>query len=98
MSEETIFEAALEKATPAERAAYLDAACAGDLALRQRLDALLGAPDQAGNFLERPAIEQAAGPPPRLAPGAIRPSLPRGSLIETLSDLPGGNADGTAVE
>src|SRR5437870_1827915 len=37
MSEETIFANALEKTGPDERAAYLDAACAGDPALRQRV-------------------------------------------------------------
>src|ERR1043165_5227486 len=38
---------------PAEkRAAYLDEACAGDGALRQRVEAFLLAHDQAGAFLE----------------------------------------------
>ena len=32
---EAVFAAALEKADTAERLAYLDEACAGDLALRQ---------------------------------------------------------------
>jgi hypothetical protein len=39
MSEETIFAAALEKANPAERAAQLEGACAGDVALRQAIAA-----------------------------------------------------------
>src|ERR1019366_7649719 len=38
-----------------ERAAYLDEACAGDAALRQRIEELLQASDEAGNFLENPA-------------------------------------------
>jgi hypothetical protein len=41
MSEETLFALALEKADPAERAAFLDEACASDPALRARLGALL---------------------------------------------------------
>ena len=35
MTDETIFAAALEKPTPAERSAFLDEACAGDAALRR---------------------------------------------------------------
>ena len=37
---------------PAERAAFLDGACAGDLGLRQRLEALLAAPDLSDPQLE----------------------------------------------
>ena len=39
-----IFMAALERTTPADRAAYLDEACAGNMALRRRVEALLQAP------------------------------------------------------
>src|ERR1017187_4122514 len=49
-----------------ERAAYLDQACAGDAALRQRIEELLQASDEAGNFLENPA----AAPPS----GTVRPA------------------------
>jgi serine/threonine protein kinase len=45
-----IFLAALEKSTTAERDAYLDAMCAGDPALRRRLDALLKAHAESGEF------------------------------------------------
>jgi hypothetical protein len=48
----TIFAEALERTDPAARAAYLDAACEGDSALRQRVEALLAAHDGAGRFLE----------------------------------------------
>src|SRR5262245_1852483 len=54
---EVIFFAALEKATAAERAAYLDEACAGKEALRRRVEALLAAHPQVGQFLERPVVE-----------------------------------------
>jgi serine/threonine protein kinase len=54
---EDIFFAALEKASPAERAAYLDGACAGNDALRRRVEALLAAHPQVGRFLERPVAE-----------------------------------------
>jgi hypothetical protein len=40
---ETIFFAALEKKTAAERAAYLDEGCGGDAALRLRVEQLLEA-------------------------------------------------------
>src|SRR5262249_38734543 len=39
----------------AERSAYLDRACAGETALRQRVDVLLAAFAQAGSFLQPPA-------------------------------------------
>src|SRR5262245_19768365 len=54
---EAIFFAALEKASPAERAAYLNEACAGNDALRRRVEALLAAHPQVGRFLERPVAE-----------------------------------------
>ncbi|HEY7310532.1 MAG TPA: serine/threonine-protein kinase [Gemmataceae bacterium] len=60
MTEETIFTAALEKQSPTERSAFLDEACGGDAALRQRLDALIEAHEQAADFLEKPAAEQIA--------------------------------------
>jgi hypothetical protein len=53
-SEETIFVAALEKDAPAERAAYLEAACGGDDGLRRRVEALLRAHEQSGDLLDPP--------------------------------------------
>jgi WD40 repeat protein/serine/threonine protein kinase len=47
MSERDIFAAAMRKTEPAERAAFLEQACAGDAALRQRVEMLLLAHDQA---------------------------------------------------
>ena len=51
MDEESIFIAALEWKSQADRSAYLDKACAGDAQLRSNVEALLAAHDQAGNFL-----------------------------------------------
>jgi serine/threonine protein kinase len=48
-----IFQAALER-DPGERAAFLDAACAGDEALRAAVDDLLAADATAGDFLQTP--------------------------------------------
>src|SRR5262245_18486667 len=55
-----LFLAALQR-PPAERAAYLEAACGGDAALRQRVEALLQAHDEPGAFLSE------AQPPPAAA-------------------------------
>jgi WD40 repeat protein/serine/threonine protein kinase len=55
MLEQSIFIEALEKEDPAERAAFLDQACAGDSALRQRIERLLERHRQANSVLETPA-------------------------------------------
>jgi WD40 repeat protein len=59
MNEETLFHLAREK-PPGERAAFLDQACAGDAALRRRLEVLLLAHDDPESLLDRPALERAA--------------------------------------
>ncbi len=60
MSEEQVFAAALEKHNLAEQSAFLDAVCAADPAMRQRIETMLRAHEKVGNFLERPAVEQIA--------------------------------------
>jgi hypothetical protein len=47
----SLFCGALERSSPGERAAYLDAACGPDAGLRARVEALLRAHEQAGGFL-----------------------------------------------
>ena len=54
---EEIYNAALKKDSEAERNAYLDKACGDNQALRSRVEALLKANEQAGSFLEVPAID-----------------------------------------
>jgi WD40 repeat protein/tRNA A-37 threonylcarbamoyl transferase component Bud32 len=78
MTEETLFAAALEKRTPAERAAFLDEACAGDGALRQQVESLLNAHAADDQFLAVPAPAQvaAAGRPAKEATVALDASLP----------------------
>src|SRR5262249_40012475 len=71
MTEQTIFLAALDIADPAERAAYLGKACAGDAALRQQVEALLVAHERPGAFLDVPACEQVAACPPPPDPGTV---------------------------
>jgi eukaryotic-like serine/threonine-protein kinase len=51
MVERSIFIAALEKDDAAERAAYLEQACAGDVILRQRIERLLNVHERADRFL-----------------------------------------------
>ena len=46
---DVFYDAALR--APAERAAFLDAACAGDDALRREIDSLLASYQEAGPFL-----------------------------------------------
>ena len=55
---ETIFLAALEEASPAARAEYLDRACGEDGELRLRLERLLEAHPRAADFLARPAFDR----------------------------------------
>jgi hypothetical protein len=60
MTEREIFLGALDRKGARARAAYLDAACAGRPALRQRVEALLRSHREAGDFLGVPALEQLA--------------------------------------
>jgi WD40 repeat protein/serine/threonine protein kinase len=68
MTVEEILQGAVEKTTPAERAAYLDAACGQDQDLRARIVGLLQAHEGAGSFLEEPlfkplpTVDEPAGP------------------------------------
>ena len=50
----TIFNNALERPDPAARASYLNDACGADAALRQRVEKLLQAHDEAGGFFSQP--------------------------------------------
>ncbi len=54
-----VFQAALERDAD-QRAAFLDEACAGDPALRRKVEALLASDQQAQTFIEAPAFEIAA--------------------------------------
>src|SRR6266851_7036974 len=74
-----IFLATVEKTSAAERAAFLDEACGGDAAMRQRVEALLKAHDEQGSFLDKPAVEIA--PPEGLA---ITEDEPKTELLGTV--------------
>jgi serine/threonine protein kinase len=60
MNERTVFTTALEKENTAQRKEYLDEVCAGDPALRDRVDALLRSHEREGPFLDEPAAQQLA--------------------------------------
>jgi WD40 repeat protein len=60
MTERDVFLTALDK-EEAARAAYLDEVCAGKPALRRRIEQLLRSHQEAGTFLDVPAVEQLAG-------------------------------------
>jgi WD40 repeat protein/serine/threonine protein kinase len=55
--EEAIFKAAIKLKTPAEREAYLKGACGNNAELLSRLEVLLKAHDEAGDFLEVPPFD-----------------------------------------
>jgi eukaryotic-like serine/threonine-protein kinase len=74
VQEQSIFTEALEKADPNERAAFLDQVCAGDRALRERIERLLQRHEQAGSFLNRAAAggpEATADTPLSERPGSL---------------------------
>jgi serine/threonine-protein kinase len=86
MQEESIFIEALEKENDAERAAFLDRACAGDESLRQRIerlrheqtDSLLGAPAAGvGATVDQPAAER---PGVRIGPYKLVPPIGEGGM------------------
>jgi eukaryotic-like serine/threonine-protein kinase len=58
---EEVFLAAVEQPDPALRATYLDAACSGDEDLRRRVETLLAAQPQVGQFLESPVNLEPTG-------------------------------------
>src|SRR5205814_4602968 len=55
VNESQVFTDALKRATPAERAAYLNEVCVGDPRLRADVESLLQAHDSDPCFLEQPA-------------------------------------------
>ena len=82
---EAIFFAALQMA-PNQRAAYLDRACGGDHALRQKVERMLAAQPEVHTFLEKPAagIDGSAGLPPIAeGPGT---TIGRYKLLEEIAE------------
>ena len=73
------FVEALDLASDARRAAYLDRACGGSPGVRARVEALLAAISQAGSFLETPALAREAGREHRA--GGDSPTLAASSRV-----------------
>src|SRR5205085_6079003 len=71
---ERVYFAALAR-DPAQRAAWLDAACENDAALRREVESLLAANERGSNFLAEPALEVVAR---KLA---LEPSLARAGQV-----------------
>jgi serine/threonine protein kinase/tetratricopeptide (TPR) repeat protein len=87
-----LFDRALDIASPTEREAYLDRACADTPDLREKVKALLRAHEEAGSFLEKPAVPlSATGPyqPQDEAGGLSAPAEP-----ETTDEQPGSSIEG----
>src|SRR5262249_44680228 len=70
---ESILAATVDLATAADRARYLDEACAGTTTLRARIDALLRAHDRAGHMLDKSAatLDRTAAYVPPVPVGTI---------------------------
>lgn len=66
---------------PQARAAYLTAACAGDDELRREVESLLNAHEDAGTFLQSPAVIVAAQEIKRSGEAAPAPTSPLGNQI-----------------
>ena len=84
MNVDTIFAHALQIKDDPARGRYLDEACAGDLAFRQRVESLLAAHEEAASFLENPAkaILEETLAPEESPPGTPRPPSMYRPIIE----------------
>src|SRR4030042_1836093 len=65
----TIFSEAIDKETPEERSAYLDQICGNNAELREKIENLLKAHNEAGDFLEAPILGGDVSPDLPLAEG-----------------------------
>jgi len=84
--ERAIFKAALKKKHLTERAAYIKKACGSDSELLARVEALLKAHDEAGDFLEAPVLDPVAtleDSPLTEGPGTI---IGRYKLLEKIGE------------
>ena len=88
--EQAVFAEALQRDTPEARAAYLDTACGTDTALRRRIEALLRAAENAGDFLEQPpsGLSADADPTPLVSELSENPGdrIGRYKLLEKIGE------------
>ena len=83
--EAAVFGAAL-RLPSGERAAYLDEACAGDAALRQRIEELLRASEEAGAFLQNPAAVPPGGTIPASPAEKAGDQIGRYKLLQQIGE------------
>src|SRR5258708_39261635 len=84
-----LFAAALERPA-AERSPFLAGACGGDPGLRREVESLLAAHQEAGDFIETPALQGLAAAParePRGRPDQEAPDRPAAGPVH--DDQPG---------
>jgi len=88
--QETLFDAARKLTDPAQRKAFLDAACGGDLELRRRVEVLLAAGTEADKFFADGSAALGAASEPVESPaqggndgGTVRVTLPPEELPGT---------------
>jgi eukaryotic-like serine/threonine-protein kinase len=85
--ERVLFREALQRAKGPERDAFLDRACAGDEALRGRLEALVEAHESPDPFLEPPLAARALPlPTPDPAPEPLGTLVGRYKLVEQIGE------------
>ncbi len=84
--EESLFEAALAKASPEDRTAFLDGVCRGNPALRARLEALLEGHFQAAGFLAAAPKAAQIGPAPPPQAEAASACVGRYKLLEKIGE------------
>jgi serine/threonine protein kinase len=87
MTERTIFLDALDKTDPAERAAFLEQACGDDDLLRQRVQQLIRAFDEAGSFMVAPPGREMAATDSTIS--QPNGSLPPSSELRPVVEGPG---------
>jgi serine/threonine protein kinase len=83
---EAIYSAALKKPSGQERSEYLDEVCVDDHALRARIEALLNASEEVGDFLEPPILNPDVtlnDSPMTEAPGTV---IDRYKLLEKIGE------------
>ncbi len=84
--EERVFKAAVKLRSPSERATYLRETCGNDVGLLNRVQALLGAYEDVGDFLETPALHLDSPietPPISEGPGTV---IGRYKLLEKIGE------------
>jgi serine/threonine protein kinase/Tfp pilus assembly protein PilF len=104
MNEESLFQEALSR-SGAERAAFLEQACAGQPELRAAVEALLAAHDRSGNVLDRPPpmalgeiVDSEAGPVRPMVTGDYTPEPESASPRQaTTADYRPNSKSGTVI-